>query len=125
MNGGRLKWLEESDKPLTNERPQFKPVEYRVKQTHPEVRAMLNDVLEVIRSRQTELVDVRSPDEFFGKLIAPPAAMLLGILVHAAHLLAACRPTIEKQELEIENLRFAAISLGRALAIARGALAGL
>ncbi|MGE5610151.1 MAG: sulfurtransferase [Bacillota bacterium] len=72
MNGGRLKWLEEPDKPLTDEQPQFKPVEYRVKETHPEVRAMLSDVLEVIRSRQAELVDVRSPDEFFGKIIAPP-----------------------------------------------------
>src|SRR5262245_58260637 len=34
MNGGRVKWLNEKDKPLTTEAPNVTPVEYRVGGTH-------------------------------------------------------------------------------------------
>jgi thiosulfate/3-mercaptopyruvate sulfurtransferase len=72
MNGGRVKWQSEPDKELTTERPKPKPVLYRVTQTHPELRALLPDVLQAVQSRACNLVDVRSPDEFTGKVIAPP-----------------------------------------------------
>jgi thiosulfate/3-mercaptopyruvate sulfurtransferase len=71
MNGGRAKWLNELDKELTTERPNPKPVSYKVTQTHPELRALLPDVLQVVNSRACNLVDVRSHDEFTGKVIAP------------------------------------------------------
>jgi thiosulfate/3-mercaptopyruvate sulfurtransferase len=72
MNGGRAKWQREADKELTTERPNPKPVPYRVTETHPELRALLADVLRAVESRACNLVDVRSPDEFTGKVIAPP-----------------------------------------------------
>jgi thiosulfate/3-mercaptopyruvate sulfurtransferase len=72
MNGGRSKWLKEPDKELTTQRPEPKPVPYRVTQTRPELRALLADILQVVKSRGSNLVDVRSQDEYTGKVIAPP-----------------------------------------------------
>ena len=71
MNGGRVKWLNEKDKPLTTELPKVSPVSYKVSRTHTEFRAMLPQILEV-QNGKWNLVDVRSPDEFSGKVIAPP-----------------------------------------------------
>jgi thiosulfate/3-mercaptopyruvate sulfurtransferase len=71
MNGGRAKWQREPDKELTTERPNPQPVPYKVTQTRPELRALLPDVLQAVNTRATNLVDVRSPDEFTGKVIAP------------------------------------------------------
>jgi thiosulfate/3-mercaptopyruvate sulfurtransferase len=71
MNGGRVKWLNEG-RELTTERPNPKPVPYQVTVIRPELRALLPDVLQAVKSRATNLVDVRSPDEFTGKVIAPP-----------------------------------------------------
>jgi thiosulfate/3-mercaptopyruvate sulfurtransferase len=72
MNGGRAKWQREPDKELTTERPNLRPVPYEVTETRLELRALLPDVLRAARSRACNLVDVRSPDEFTGKVIAPP-----------------------------------------------------
>ena len=72
MNGGRAKWLRESDKVLTTERPSPKPVPYKVTHTRPELRALLPDVLQAVKSRACNLVDVRSHDEYAGKMISPP-----------------------------------------------------
>jgi thiosulfate/3-mercaptopyruvate sulfurtransferase len=72
MNGGRVKWLNEDDKELTTEKPSPKPAPYKVTETHPELRALLPDVMAAAKSRACNLVDVRSPDEFTGKVIAPP-----------------------------------------------------
>jgi thiosulfate/3-mercaptopyruvate sulfurtransferase len=72
MNGGRAKWQSEPDKELTTERPDLKPVAYKVTETRPGLRALLPDVLQAANFRVCNLVDVRSPDEFTGKVIAPP-----------------------------------------------------
>jgi thiosulfate/3-mercaptopyruvate sulfurtransferase len=72
MNGGRVKWLNESDKPMTPDVPDFQPVTYRVQKLNRHLRAHLPDVFEATKSGQINLVDVRSPDEFSGKVIAPP-----------------------------------------------------
>jgi thiosulfate/3-mercaptopyruvate sulfurtransferase len=72
MNGGRQKWLNELDKEVTTERPNPQPVPYQVTWTRLELRALLPDVLEAVKSRACNLVDVRSPDEYTGKVIAPP-----------------------------------------------------
>lgn len=71
MNGGRVKWLNEQDKELTTEPPKVTPTTYRIIENHPELRAMLPQVFEAQKG-QWNLVDVRSPDEFTGKVIAPP-----------------------------------------------------
>ncbi|HYE31299.1 MAG TPA: sulfurtransferase [Methylomirabilota bacterium] len=72
MNGGRVKWLNETDKPLTKDAPQATPTQYKVKEVRNELRALLPEVMEVSRNKSHNLVDVRSPDEFTGKVIAPP-----------------------------------------------------
>src|SRR6266699_6192300 len=72
MNGGRVKRLNEKDKPLTAELPKVSPVDYKVAETHLELRAMLPEVMDISRTGKSNLVDVRSPDEFTGKVIAPP-----------------------------------------------------
>src|SRR5262245_38322773 len=72
MNGGRVKWLNEKDKPLTTEVPKVTPVDYSTAGSHFELRAMLPEVMEISRTGKSNLVDVRSPDEFTGKVIAPP-----------------------------------------------------
>jgi thiosulfate/3-mercaptopyruvate sulfurtransferase len=71
MNGGRVKWLNESDKPLVTEVPRVTPVRYEVTEFHLNLRALLPQVFDAQR-RKWNLVDVRSPGEFSGKVIAPP-----------------------------------------------------
>jgi thiosulfate/3-mercaptopyruvate sulfurtransferase len=72
MNGGRVKWLNENDKPLTTERPKIVPTQYRVTAPDFGLRAMLPEVLQAQSAKNCNLVDVRSNDEFTGKVIAPP-----------------------------------------------------
>jgi thiosulfate/3-mercaptopyruvate sulfurtransferase len=72
MNGGRVKWLNEQDKPLTTEATAVTPATYKVREVNLALRAMLPDVLQALEGKRTNLVDVRSPDEFTGKVIAPP-----------------------------------------------------
>src|SRR5207249_4448432 len=71
MNGGRVKWLNEKDKPLTTDLPKITPAKYTAAGPNLELRAMLPQVFEAQRGGWN-LVDVRSPDEFTGKVIAPP-----------------------------------------------------
>ncbi len=72
MNGGRIKWLNEPDKPMTAEKPPIAPTRYRVSRVDSEVRAFLPEVMESVNAHLGNLVDVRSPEEFTGKIIAPP-----------------------------------------------------
>ncbi|NNM84774.1 MAG: sulfurtransferase [Phycisphaerales bacterium] len=72
LNGGRLKWLNESDKPMTTEKPSPVPSNYKINGTHPELRAKLPDVLKIVEDHGQNLIDVRSTDEYTGKIIAPP-----------------------------------------------------
>jgi thiosulfate/3-mercaptopyruvate sulfurtransferase len=71
MNGGRVKWLNEKDKPLVTDVPQVTPTKYEVKEMHFTLRALLPQVIKA-QDGHWNLVDVRSPDEFSGKVIAPP-----------------------------------------------------
>src|SRR5262249_48096136 len=65
-------WLSEPDTELTAERPNPTPVPYKVTETRLELRAFLPDVLQAVKTRACNLVDVRSPDEFTGEGLAPP-----------------------------------------------------
>jgi thiosulfate/3-mercaptopyruvate sulfurtransferase len=72
MNGGRQKWLNEPDKELVTDRPSPRPVRYQARGPDLSLRARLAEVLEASAGRGRNLVDVRSPDEYTGKVIAPP-----------------------------------------------------
>jgi thiosulfate/3-mercaptopyruvate sulfurtransferase len=72
INGGRKKWLEEK-RPLTTEPPKITPTTYRASGPDESIRARKEDVFAIVENRNRgHLVDVRSVDEFTGKIIAPP-----------------------------------------------------
>jgi thiosulfate/3-mercaptopyruvate sulfurtransferase len=72
MNGGRKKWLEEK-RPLTTEKPVISATTYKTKSPNTAIRAKREDVFAAVeRKSAAQLVDVRSVDEFTGKIIAPP-----------------------------------------------------
>jgi thiosulfate/3-mercaptopyruvate sulfurtransferase len=72
LNGGRVKWLNEPDAPLTKETPKITPVKYTISLQNKDFRALLHEVLKASGRHDRNLVDVRSVDEFTGKIIAPP-----------------------------------------------------
>ena len=72
MDGGRLKWLNEDDKELVTTPTEVTPTAYRASDADESLRAFLMDAMEVSKSGSENLVDVRSPDEFTGKILAPP-----------------------------------------------------
>ena len=74
MNGGRKKWLEEK-RPLTTDAPKITPTTYKATGPDESLRARKEEVFAVIEKKKKKtgaLVDVRSVDEFTGKIIAPP-----------------------------------------------------
>jgi thiosulfate/3-mercaptopyruvate sulfurtransferase len=72
MNGGRKKWLAEK-RPLAAEKPGYAPAAYKVKTPNAAIRAKRDDIFAALdRRTNAQLVDVRSVDEFTGKIIAPP-----------------------------------------------------
>jgi thiosulfate/3-mercaptopyruvate sulfurtransferase len=72
MNGGRKKWVEEK-RPLATDAPKITPTTYKATGPDESLRAYREDVLAVVQhKKQGALVDVRSVDEFTGKIIAPP-----------------------------------------------------
>jgi len=72
INGGRKKWLEEK-RPLTKDAPKVSAATYRVSAPDASIRAFKEDVSAVVEGHKPgQLVDVRSVDEFTGKIIAPP-----------------------------------------------------
>jgi thiosulfate/3-mercaptopyruvate sulfurtransferase len=70
LNGGRKKWELES-RTLDQEQPSRPPATYQVGSEHPEFRIFRDEVLQRV-SRDGAWVDVRSPEEFRGELLAPP-----------------------------------------------------
>jgi len=72
MNGGRKKWLEEK-RPLTTDAAKAAQATYRATGPDESVRARKEDVSALLAKKISgQLVDVRSVDEFTGKIIAPP-----------------------------------------------------
>ena len=72
LNGGRDKWIREG-RPLAVEVPRFPPVEYRAEPPNRNIRAFRDELLAKVQQRAVSLVDVRSPEEYRGELLAPPA----------------------------------------------------
>jgi thiosulfate/3-mercaptopyruvate sulfurtransferase len=71
LDGGRARWLNDKEAPLTTEVQTFPKSDYKVPGIDVSLRARVTDVL-AASSGKAPLVDVRSPDEFTGKVIAPP-----------------------------------------------------
>ena len=71
MNGGRAKWLADN-RPLTTDVPQPAAKTYTAKDPDESIRAYRDQVLAGVNAGSLSLVDVRSPQEFSGELLAPP-----------------------------------------------------
>jgi thiosulfate/3-mercaptopyruvate sulfurtransferase len=71
MNGGRKKWLEEK-RPVTTDKPSFTRAAYKASGPDESIRARRNLIFDHLDKGDVNLVDVRSPDEYTGKIIAPP-----------------------------------------------------
>ncbi len=70
MNGGRKKW-ELEGRPFSNEAPKVAAASYRAGAPDEALRARRELIFDVLQRKNAYLVDVRSPDEFSGKVIAP------------------------------------------------------
>jgi thiosulfate/3-mercaptopyruvate sulfurtransferase len=68
LDGGRKKW-ELDSRELTTEVPSRPATTYTAKEARTDIRAFRDEVIASIGEKN--LVDVRSPDEFSGKLLAP------------------------------------------------------
>jgi thiosulfate/3-mercaptopyruvate sulfurtransferase len=71
LNGGRKKWLHEG-RELTTNVPVYPVVRYVAQPPDFSIRAFLPDVQKAIQGGEVDLVDVRSPQEFTGEILAPP-----------------------------------------------------
>jgi thiosulfate/3-mercaptopyruvate sulfurtransferase len=68
MDGGRLKW-EQEGRELTRDVPTYEATSYTAAERNDsEIRAFRDQVLEHVKSNKP-LIDVRSPDEYSGKLL--------------------------------------------------------
>ncbi len=70
MNGGRKKWLAEK-RQTTTDAPKPTPTSYRASNPDNTLRAMLGQVQSSAGAADWAMVDVRSPDEYTGKILAP------------------------------------------------------
>jgi thiosulfate/3-mercaptopyruvate sulfurtransferase len=70
MNGGRAKWLAEG-RETTTEAPSVERTSYTASEPDKHLRALRDDVAATIGNGGSALVDVRSPGEFSGELLAP------------------------------------------------------
>jgi len=71
LNGGRKKWIAE-DLPLTKDVREFPATTVKLKAADESIRVYLDYVRSAIRMQDKVLVDVRSPKEFSGEVLAPP-----------------------------------------------------
>ena len=71
MNGGRKKWLAEG-RQLTTDAPQIHRTSYQAQTADLSLRAFLPQAQAASANRSAAMVDVRSPQEFTGEILAPP-----------------------------------------------------
>ena len=70
MNGGRVKW-EAEGRPMTTDVPNYAATTYTASGGDESIRAYRDQVLALVNAGSISLVDVRSPAEFSGELLAP------------------------------------------------------
>ncbi|MFP4378342.1 MAG: sulfurtransferase [Spirochaetales bacterium] len=79
LDGGRVKW-EAENRPLTTAAPRNRRTNYRVSSVNEDLRAFRDDVIRVARSgRGAQLIDIRSPAEYSGQILAPAGVEELSI----------------------------------------------
>ncbi len=71
LNGGRKKW-EAEGRPLVQEVPSYPRTSYKAQDPDLSLRAFFPQVREKLGQQGVALVDVRSPAEFTGEILAPP-----------------------------------------------------
>jgi thiosulfate/3-mercaptopyruvate sulfurtransferase len=72
MNGGRKKWLEE-DKEISKDIPNYSKGDFKASDPDKNIRIFLNEVKQALDTRdRIKMIDVRSPKEFTGEILAPP-----------------------------------------------------
>jgi len=69
LDGGREKWIADGH-PTSDEIPSYRPARFLANAHPPAIRARHQDVLDALDG-PTKLVDVRSPAEFAGEIVAP------------------------------------------------------
>lgn len=70
LDGGRVKWLADK-REITTEVPSYSQAEYHAAEPQTNIRALRDQVLSHIGQSNVALVDVRSPGEYSGELLAP------------------------------------------------------
>ena len=71
LDGGRQKWTDEG-REFTAETPQPEQTEYKASERDESIRTYRDAVKDGIGEQSKALVDVRSPQEYAGDLVAPP-----------------------------------------------------
>jgi thiosulfate/3-mercaptopyruvate sulfurtransferase len=71
LNGGRKYWLD-NNLPLSTDTPSYPPTGIQLPEVDQSLRAFRDDILPRLGDEGLALVDVRSPAEFNGEVIAPP-----------------------------------------------------
>jgi len=71
MNGGRKKWLSEG-REVSKETPKPAAAAYKAANPDLSLRSFLPQVQAAVSAHAAALVDVRSPAEFTGEILAPP-----------------------------------------------------
>jgi thiosulfate/3-mercaptopyruvate sulfurtransferase len=72
MNGGRKKWLEE-DREISKDIPTYSKGDFKASEPDKNIRVFLNEVRQALDAKgRIKMVDVRSPKEFTGEILAPP-----------------------------------------------------
>ncbi len=70
MNGGRAKWIAEG-RPMTKETPKHPATTYKTQGPDKSIRVVREEVIASVGKAGLGLVDVRSPKEFSGEILAP------------------------------------------------------
>ncbi len=79
LDGGRKKWNAER-RPLSTVPPTVRRTQYTVTTVNEDLRAFLPDVVKAAKGEANYgLLDIRSPDEFRGRIIAPPGVQELAV----------------------------------------------
>ncbi|HEU5227827.1 MAG TPA: sulfurtransferase [Ktedonobacteraceae bacterium] len=70
LDGGRIKWLADK-RELTTDVPSYQPTTYKAEEPRSELRIFRDQVMSSLGRSNFATVDVRSPGEYSGELLAP------------------------------------------------------
>ncbi len=70
LDGGRVKWLADK-REITTQVPAYQQTSYQAEAPRKEIRILRDEVLGAVGQGNIAIVDVRSPGEYSGELLAP------------------------------------------------------